>query len=374
MNILDSIQSISSVSPLAQFFDPFKQLPPGASTVSDKVDYVYYYIFWVSMFFLVLITLLLVWFAIKYRRKAPTDPMGVGPTHHTGLEVAWSVLPMFLVGYMFWIGIVEYEVMATPPGDAYRVDVSAKQWSWEFTYLNGIRGAELHTYLGQPFSLRMDSEDVLHAFYCPSVRVKRDIVPGRTEWVWFEPRVPPEDMDANGNVTKPFPHQYQIFCAEYCGKDHSRMLAPLFVHENEAAFLAALNKMDVLAVDEQAPWKAGLTMIKRKGCLSCHTLTGNEIASYPSWLTLSQQWGRGEERELTNGTRVKIDKNYVRSSILNPQAEIAAGYSPVMPRSNFKDKREEYIIALIEKLKDLQEGEGRKALEDACKVEGIELK
>lgn len=353
-------------SPILGFYDPFEQLPPAASTVAHEMDYIYYYTFWVSMFFLVLITLIMVWFAIKYRRKAPTDPMGVGPTHHTGLEVTWSVIPFFLVAYMFWIGVVQYEVMATPPGDAYRVDVTAKQWSWDFTYMNGITGNELHTYVGQPFSLRMDSLDVLHAFYCPSVRVKRDIVPGRTEWVWFEPIVPPV------NENEPFPHEYYIFCAEYCGKDHSRMRAPLFVHANEEEFLKALDKMDTIQIDPNAPWKAGLKMVKRKGCLSCHSLVGNELASYPSWLELSQNWGK--ERDLKGGGKVRIDKNYVRDSILNPQRQIAAGYAPVMPRSTFKDKREELIITFLEKLKDLQEGADRQTLQDACDAEGIELK
>lgn len=355
MNAMNSLLNPSLGSSALGLADPLNQMPPVGSTVAADIDFAYMFIFWISAFFLVAITLVMVGFVIKYRRKDESEPFGTGPTHNMTLEVTWTVIPFILVCFMFYFGLDKYIAMATPPHDAYRVDVVAKQWSWEFTYPNPdgggqVGGPELHAFVGQPFSLRMNSTDVLHAFYVPEMRVKRDIVPGRTDFTWFEPILAGE---------------FWVFCTEYCGTSHSQMITKLYVHETRAEFDAALRKMGRLPVGE--PWEKGLVIWERAGCKQCHSLDGG-VATGPSWLYLSENWGKN--RPLDDGSQVLVDDAYIKSSILKPASQVAADYQGVMPAAPrlltdpAKPENIGYVTDLIEVLKDKQDLDWLQKLEE----------
>ncbi|MGE3163814.1 MAG: cytochrome c oxidase subunit II [Planctomycetota bacterium] len=329
---MDNVVAFSA--PVLAAVDTLGQLPRPGSTVAAGVDWIYMFIFWVSVAFFVPIVLLMVYFCVKYRRRSDTEPMPVGPTHNNVLEITWTVIPFILVCFMFYFGIAQYSVMATSPSDAYRIDVTAVQWSWTFTYPNPEGGGqvestnELHAYVGQPFSLRMNSKDVIHAFWCPEMRVKRDVVPGRTDFVWFEPVITGD---------------FWIFCTEYCGTSHSAMTAKLHVHPSRAAFEEALKKLGKLPGG--AGWEKGLVIWERGGCKQCHSLDG-AVATGPTWMELSNAWKvadpadptRGAwdpaaQRLFVDGSSATVSDDYIRESILKPHAKTVAPYGQVMPAS-----------------------------------------
>jgi len=190
-------------------------LPRQGSTVASEIDASWGIVYWLSVFFFALITFLLVYFIVRYRAR-PGYRMGDSPEHNTPLEVFWSVVPTLIVIYLFWIGYKGYLNMATPPQNAYEVLVNGQKWNWLFTYPNGHVDPELHVPVDTPVRLVMTSSDVIHSFYVPDFRIKRDVVPGRYNKLWFE-------------AVEPGTHD--VFCAEYCGTNHSTMLAKLVVHQ-----------------------------------------------------------------------------------------------------------------------------------------------
>ena len=307
-------------------------LPPQASTVAGPMDGLYWFVYYVSLFFFVLICTLLVVFVVKYRRRDPNyAPKGL--THHTGLEVTWTIIPLIIAMFIFYFGYKQFLVMATPPDGAWRVNLAAKQWSFEFNYpdVESINGENLHTWIGNPTLLEMESTDVIHAFWSPAMRVKRDITPGRYSYVWFEPTQVGE---------------FHVFCAEFCGKDHSRMTAKLFVWENEDEARKKIFAEDKLTGTN---WEKGLAMVMRKGCLQCHTVD-DSVSTGPSWAETARLLKDKKERETTKGT-VLVDRQYLMNSIKEPNEHIVNGFGPVMPRSSFRvEDRITYIVDFIEEL------------------------
>lgn len=320
-----------------RYGDIFRQLPDvQGSTMAEGIDFTYYFIYWISVFFLVLVTVVMIYFVIRYRRRDEDEPFPQGPTHNTALELTWTVIPLILVLFMFYYGMDSYVALATPPQDSYRVDVRASKWKWEYQYLNGAVGGVLHTYVGQPFALRMTSSDVLHSWYCPSMRVKRDVVPGRTDTLWFEPT--PQAVG-----------EHIVYCAEYCGTEHSLMRSRLIVHATPEAWQAAITEMDT--PKGNVPWEKGYFLAIRKGCMSCHTLDGSELPQYPKWLDLSNSWG--QTREFEDGGSAIIDDAYVAESIKVPGQHIVKGYENVMARNTFKSDEEiNWIVDFLRGLKD----------------------
>lgn len=291
-------------------------LPEQHSTVAPQVDNLYYFITWVSIFFFVLIVVLMVWFVVKYRRRDPSDPPGHGAHHNTPLEVTWSVIPLILVIAMFYLGMRGLVVLWTPPENCYAIDVTAKQWEWDFTYPNGLVNEQLHAWAGQPVKLRCTSLDVLHAIFIPEFRVKTDIVPGKFSYVWFEAVDPLTGVDAN----------YTLMCAEYCGTSHSAMVRDVVIHPNEESFLAWLTKAGVRP-DGTSPVEWGRNRYERKGCKQCHALTLDEpFPKAPSWLETGRHLVEGGKRDLADGTSVTVNDEYIVESILKPTAKTAKGY------------------------------------------------
>jgi len=279
-------------------------VPEQASTVASKVDDLYLFLMIISIFFGVLIAGLVTYFFIRYRRR-PDDK---APPHIHGsllLELTWSVIPLVIVvGVFFWSAKVFFEIHHVPD-DAMQVYVVGKRWMWKVQHVSGQREInELHVPVGLPVKLTLTSEDVIHSFYVPAFRIKRDAIPGRYTTIWFE-------------ATKP--GRYHLFCAEYCGTKHSGMIGWVEVMEPHAFqnWLAG-------GASTQSPAAAGEKLFRELACVTCHRAdTG---ARGPDLAGVA-----GRDVALADGTQVRADENYLRESIVNPTARIVAGYQPVMP-------------------------------------------
>lgn len=327
---------VRTVVPLSEAMLGDFFFPDRASTFANRVDSQFYFIFWVCVFFFVAILALMGWFLTSFRRREDFD--AEGPTHNSLLEASWSVLPFFIVCYMFYEGVVGYMDMRAAPENAYEIKVRAKKWAWEFTYPNGYSTNELHVPPNLPVQLLMQSDDVLHSLYIPSFRVKMDVVPGRYTKLWFE-------------ATKP--GKYDLECTEYCGTKHSEMLAVVTVHNDRTEYDAWLAKAsDVFGpVDrgEKKLYEVGLELANRKGCGQCHSMDEQKTKKTgPPW------WGIfGEEHKFTDNSSAKVDENYLRESILRPTAKVVSGYGGNMPsfQGQLKDREIDAIIEYIKTLK-----------------------
>jgi len=278
--------------------------PERASTMASRVDALYFFLLGVSAFFAVLIATLIVVFAIRYRRREGyvQEP---APEGALALEVTWTAIPLGLVMVMFVWGAGIYVAMQRPPDDALQAFVVGRRWMWKVQHIDGRREIDqIHVPVGRSVKLIMTSEDVIHSFFVPAFRVKQDAVPGRYTTLWFQ-------------ATKP--GTYHLFCAEYCGTQHSRMIGQVIALEpaDYEAWLAGSSGTQSMA-------QAGGAMFEQLGCASCHR--DDSQARGPALGGLA-----GRPVQLQGGTVVVADDAYLRESILNPQAKIVAGYQPIMP-------------------------------------------
>lgn len=302
-------------------------LPPARSTVAAETDALFHFINITSIFLLIGITIAIIYFAIKYRRRSEDDVTPV-ITHNNKLEITWSVIPLILVLIVFSWGWRGYMTLVTVPDDAYEVRVVAKSWFWEFHYANGtVSVNELHVPANRPVKLVMSSDDVIHSFYVPDFRVKKDVLPNRYSSLWFEATEVGE---------------FTVYCTEYCGTAHSNMLAKVITHSQEdfETWMATANVID----ENLSPVELGEQLVQRNACLTCHSLDGSRLQA-PSFQGI---WMR--EQTMTDGTVVTSDENYIRESILDPHVKIVEGYQPVMANytGTLNDRQ---IDAIIEYLK-----------------------
>ena len=305
-------------------------LPPAKSTLAEQTDALFHFINITSVILLFGITVAIILFAWKYRRQSDEDVTPV-ITHNSKLEITWSVIPLILVIIVFGWGFSGYMNLTTPPDDAYEIRVVGKSWLWEFHYETGhVSVNELHFPAERPVKLVMSSDDVLHSFYIPDYRVKMDVLPNRYTSLWFEATETGESV---------------IFCTEYCGTAHSNMLATAHAHSQEdfETWLETAGSAD----DDMDPVELGEQLVTRNACDTCHSTDGTRLQG-PSFQGL---WMA--EREMEDGEVVTADENYIRESILEPQARITAGYQPVMPTyaGTLNDRQ---IDAIIEYIKTLE--------------------
>lgn len=319
-----------------------------ASTGAAEIDFQYYVILWICVFFFVLIVGLLVAFVARYYAR-PGHQAEHTPHHNNALEAAWSIFPGLLVIYIFGAGFIGYLDLRTPPENAYEIQVIAKKWNWSFVYPNGVIRPNLHVPEDQPVKLVMSSDDVLHSLFIPAFRVKMDCVPGRYSTLWFEATEPTESFDEaiDPATTGEDENGYDLFCTEYCGQGHSSMIAKVIVHKSGTfgAWLEDANKIDPAS----SPVEIGRELWKYRGCKQCHSIDGSK-GTGPSYL------GTYGTEQKTDKGMVTIDENYLRESILNPMAKIRDGYKGVMPSYQGQLKEAE-LAALIWFHKSLKEGE-----------------
>ncbi len=316
--------------------DPSVQMPAQMSTFAPAVDDIYYFIYWMSVVFLVGITGAAAYFSWKYKRKpgVKAEPTG----HNTVLEIGWTVAPIFVLIYLFHAGFKGYLDLAVAPADAMEVRVRGLQWSWDFEYPNGAHMNQLVVPVNKPVKLIMSSSDVLHAFFVPAFRVKRDLVPGMYTSLWFQ-------ATQTGETN--------VFCAEYCGGRST---------ENaQSGHWSMITKAKILSADEfdkqmsaavgppegKTTEQWGEILYKSKNCFGCHTVDGSKGAG-PSW-----KGKFGSTETLSDGSQIKIDENYIRESMLDPQAKIVQGFGPVMPtyKGILNDKEIDALISYIKTLK-----------------------
>jgi cytochrome c oxidase subunit 2 len=323
------------------------------------IDKAYEFIFWFSIVFTVVITVAMVWFVYKYKRKAgvKSEPTG----HYQKLEIFWTVTPIIFIVVLFHVGFSQYIKNATAAEGAVEIRARAKKWTWEFEYPTGDRlpgGADdviagkpitvdegLHLEINKPVKIIISSDDVLHSFYIPQFRMKRDAVPGQYSFIAFTPTVLGE---AN------------VFCAEYCGMSHSGMLGKVIVEtpEQHKEFLKTLGKCTIRPGDPPdacQPAKWGERLFSKNGCPTCHGPGGaGELAGTktqgPRLVGLYMKPG-GEQ--MSTGQMITPDENYIRESILRPQAKIVMNYNTVtMPTfAGMKDEQLDALIAYIKGLK-----------------------
>ncbi|HWO56865.1 MAG TPA: cytochrome c oxidase subunit II [bacterium] len=310
-------------------------LPPQASTVAPDVDALFNFLLWMSVAFFALIMTLTVIFVVKYRRRGAAT-LTPGLHHNTALEMTWIVIPLILVGIIFVWGFRSFMAQNVVPKDAMEIKVSGQKWFWSFTYPDGLVMIDtLVVPAGKPIRLLMSSQDVIHSFFVPDFRIKRDVLPNRYTIAWFE---------------APKPGNHNLFCAEYCGKEHSGMIGEVRVlGERE---YAQWLETAAFAGEGMAPEEYGAKLYVSKTCVTCHSNDG-KAGTGPTFV------GRfGKEVALQKGGAVLMDENYIRESILNPQAKVAAGYQPVMPTFQGLLKAHE-VDALVAFIKSLNPSTGQ---------------
>ena len=302
--------------------------PAQASTIAPRVDHLYYFLLSVSGFFAILVTVLVVIFAIKYRRRH-ADEVGA-PIHGSlVLELIWTGIPFVLAMVMFVWGSSVYFAIARPPAETLDIYAVGKQWMWKFQHREGQREINaLHVPVNTPVRLIITSEDVLHDVYLPAFRVKMDAIPGRYTQLWF-------------NATQI--GTYHLFCAEYCGTKHSGMIGSVTVMP-QAEYEAWLGG----GASEGTLAQRGERLFTQLACVTCHM--GGDTQRGPVLNGLF-----GSTVQLASGETVKADADYIRESILNPTAKIVAGFPPIMP--TFQGQvTEEQLLSLTEYIKALQAG------------------
>lgn len=317
---------------------PFSLLP-AASNHAAQLDSLYILITVVCAISMVLVVGAQIYFMWKYKKRGDNDK--TSPLTHNGkLEFAWSAIPAIFLVIFFVRGEQGYMELASPPVDAVHVNVTAKKWAWSFNYPKFPNSESIEdgvptliVPLNEPVQLVMTSTDVIHSFYVPVFRVKKDVVPGRYTTLWF-----------TAIKTGVFP----IFCTEYCGDEHSSMLARVVVvppEEYKERVLKA-NKLAFDAAKHKDMADFGKEVYRAKGCEACHSL-GPERRVGPGFAGI---FGKTEDTQ-QGGKLVNAD--YIRESLMEPNKVIVSGYAPQMPsyKNQLDEEQIKGIIALIKSLK-----------------------
>jgi cytochrome c oxidase subunit 2 len=307
----------------------FTLLPERASDLAGSVDAIFYSLLAVCALVIAGIFITLLFFCIRYRAGSPAARQA--RERSIGFEIAWtSVTLLTFVAIFFWAAVVYFR-MYRPPANASEIHVVARQWMWKAQHPNGRREInELHLLLGQPVALVMTSQDVIHDFFVPAFRTKQDVLPNRYTVEWFTP-------------TRP--GKYHLFCAEYCGMDHSRMGGWIYVLEpaDYARWLAEEPGSESVVA-------AGARLFQQRGCSGCHAVNATVRAPLLAGIYRKPV-------ALADGTTMIADDQYLHDSILLPNKHISAGYEAKMP--TFQGQlTEEEVMQLIAYIKALGDEKG----------------
>jgi cytochrome c oxidase subunit II len=307
------------------FREAIEFVTSSASQIGRSVDAIFWALTAICGFMVLLLGVLILYFCIRYREGSQADRTLFGISQ-TPIEIAWVAIPLLIfLGLFVWAGVVFFH-MSRPPDGALEIHVVGKQWMWKIQHPDGRREInELHLPVGRPVVLLMISQDVIHSFYVPAFRTKQDVLPGRYSRSWFVP-------------TKT--GVYHLFCAEYCGTEHSRMVGKVHVLEpaEYASWLAR-------EAEPKSVVASGERLFLSRGCAGCH-VTGGPIRS-----PLLEGIFR-KPVALANGTTIIADERYLRDSILVPNQDVVAGYDPVMPTFQGQLSEEE-VLQLVAYLKSL---------------------
>jgi cytochrome c oxidase subunit 2 len=302
--------------------------PAQFTTTTEVIDPIFIFIFGACLVLLIGITAAMVYFVVRYHRSRAPEPTSTVDGNHL-LEIIWIVLPTILVMAMFYYGWAGFLALRNVPKGALDITATARMWSWNFSYTNGKTSPKMYVPAGKPVRVELVSVDVIHGFFVPAFRIKRDVVPGMSNYVWF---------------VAPKTGSYDIYCSVYCGTSHSAMISTVEALP-EAEFEAWLK--DVPAAGKGVDAKA---LMEQHGCLGCHSLDGSPGAG-PSFKGI---WGRSTlVAEGGKDKTVTADEAYLKRAILDPQADVVKGFQPIMP--SFKDTlKDEEVRAMIEYLKGVK--------------------
>jgi cytochrome c oxidase subunit 2 len=316
--------------------DSVSLFPEQASTHAVQVDALFFFLLGICGFVALAVFALNFWFAIKYRRRSDADrPAPVLPS--LKLELTWTLIPLAIFLFIFLWGATLYFSWARAPDNCVEVYGVGKQWMWKFQHLGGQREINrLHVPIDQPVKLTLISQDVIHSFFVPAFRVHQDVLPDRYTTVWFQ-------------ATKP--GTYHLFCSQYCGTDHSRMIGEVVVMDRDA-FKRWLDT----GVDGSMAYE-GRKLFQKLQCVTCHSADSQARAP-----VLENLYGRTVY--LQDGRSLRADDAYLRESIIYPDAKIVAGFQSIMP--SFKGQvSEEEVAQLIAFIKSLRPGQTPKRNEEA---------
>ncbi len=326
-NAVDAGAAAAAVAPGDVVPDPGGSfwLPEPASQAAKQFDWLFHSLLALSVILLLALAAVVVIFAIKYRHRDGRAPEPT-PTSSMALSATWIAIPVVIAMIFFVAGWKTYAGMTTPPRQAIQISVSAEDWGWQFTYPNGARDTVLHVPINEPVELRMTSYDFVHSFYVPAFRVNAPVVPGRETTAWF---------------TATQAGIYRAFCADYCGRGHAEMKTNVVVHPTGGYedYLASKEA-------ERPPAEIGAALYVARGCKTCHSLDGSP-GTAPSFKGIF-----GKQEKLKGGDTVLVDEDYIRESVLNPQAKVVEGFQPIMPsfEGQLTDKEIEGIVEFLKTL------------------------
>lgn len=296
---------------------------------AESVDMLYYFLLLASLVSCILVFGGMFYFVVKYRRKSDVDQTPY-ISHNNTLEFLWSFIPFVIFFIVFVWGWRLFVQAEYAPQGAFEIHTYGRQWAWDFEYKSGRTTTnEIVVPAGRPIKLIMTSKDVLHSFFIPALRIKQDVIPGRYTSLWFE-------VDKQG--------EYQVFCTEYCGAQHSGMLAKLTV-VSEAEFDAWLADDPMKEFEDMPLAQRGEKIVQQKACTACHNFTSEESGPLaPGMKNLM-----GKKREFSDGTSTIADEEYIRQSIKEPQSQIVASYAnkAVMPLIPLNEEEITWIIEYI---------------------------
>jgi cytochrome c oxidase subunit II len=312
-----------------------------AALSAQKSDAVFFYVFALAVAFLVFITVLMIYFVIRYSKKR--HPVAEQIEGHAWLEVVWTLVPLVIFLSIFYYGWTNYEYMRQAPRESMVIKVTARQWNWSFQYPNGKVTRVLFAPIDRPMKLEVRSADVVHGFYVPSFRLKIDAVPARANTTWFQ-------ATRLGS--------YDIECTVLCGIDHSLMLSKVVVvpeEEFKAWYFGGEDAPEpgkgvrtAEAHPEPQNVPPGLAILEAKECLTCHSVDGKPMVGP----TLKGLYGKAEQVKVAEATQVvTVDEAYLRQAILNPDDHIVRGYPAAMPVTKLEPRELDEIIAYIRNLK-----------------------
>lgn len=306
-----------------------------ASNFVQGVDTAFLVILGISFFFLIVLTGVMIYFIYRYNRKR--NPVATQIHGSTTLEIIWTVVPFILTLVMFYYGWAGWKPMQKAPKDSMEVTVYGRMWNFSFEYENGKRTDTLFLPKDQPIKLNLVAMDVLHSLYIPAFRVKQDMVPGmENNSMWFEPQKV---------------GTYELYCAEYCGLQHSYMYTYVKVMEDSAFTNWLVDTTQVATLDLDSPTATGKRIMQNIGCFACHSLDGTKLVG-PSFKEL---WGT--QRTVVTGRetrQVLADEEYIKSSIYDPNADVVEGFGKGLMLTYEGQLSEDDITNIIEYLKTVK--------------------
>lgn len=330
---------------------PTVWLPPQASTNAHTVDNVWDFINYLCYFFFTLVVVLMVVFVIRYKHRTGTPYRTDYPHHNTPLELAWSIIPTLIVIVLFWVGFKGYLDASTAPKNALDIQVTAQKWAWNFTYPNGAQSQDQQLYVpaNRPVRLIMRSSDVLHSLFIPDFRVKKDVVPGRYTYLWFETpyvtgRPPKDQKDVMAGPG------FNLFCTEYCGTGHSNMNRKVYVlnEQDYAEWVAGEANWLEPIPDDQLTTVAGPKLFVR--CAQCHSLDGTPGIG-PTWKGMYDRIQTYTDI-VGPGKKYETPEDYIRQSILAPGEYVVPTFANSMPtfKGQINDRGIDALIGYIKHL------------------------